>query len=192
MNILALNPGGNSLKAELVQCRAEQRYAFEGRSLLSVSIEGIGSKTELSVLNGKEKATTEQIAAEDYEQAAGNFLKWLENHARGGQLPDDPPAEGRADRGDSARPDGGDGRLASRVARDRRAVHRRAGTSRRPAATASTTAAAGGHRSGRARRAHRRTPARRAAAAARRRRCQPRQGRPQRCRPRQQGSTSSP
>ena len=88
LNILALNPGGNSLKAELVQCPAEQRYAFEGRSLFSVSIEAIGRKTELSVLNGKEKATTEPIVAENYEQAAGIFLKWWENRARRSQLPD--------------------------------------------------------------------------------------------------------
>jgi hypothetical protein len=38
MNILALKPGGNSLKVEFVQCRAEQRYAFEGRTLLSAGI----------------------------------------------------------------------------------------------------------------------------------------------------------
>ena len=74
MNILALNSGGNSLKAELVQCRAGQRYAFEGRSLQSVSIEGIGSQPELSVLIGKKKAATELIVTENYEQAAINFL----------------------------------------------------------------------------------------------------------------------
>ena len=56
MNILSLNPGGNSLKIEFVQCRAEQRYAFEGRPLLSASIEGIGKTAEISTLEGKENS----------------------------------------------------------------------------------------------------------------------------------------
>jgi acetate kinase len=87
MNILALNPGGNSLKAELVQCRVEQRYAFEGRALLSASIEGIGKKAELSALNGKEKVATEPIVAESYRQATASFLKWWENGCRQNQRP---------------------------------------------------------------------------------------------------------
>ena len=60
MNILTLNPGGNSLKAEFVQFPAGQRYAYEGKSLLSVSIQGIGGETEIAVLNGKQRATTER------------------------------------------------------------------------------------------------------------------------------------
>jgi acetate kinase len=88
MNILALNPGGNSLKAEFVQCRVGQQYAYEGKPLLRVSIEGIGKKAELSILHGKEKTTTEPIVAENYEQATADFLRWWDNRSRHGQLPD--------------------------------------------------------------------------------------------------------
>jgi hypothetical protein len=74
MKILVLNPGGNSLKAEIVECRAEQQYAFEGCTLLSISIEGIGKTPEISLMRGKEKTATEPIPAENYEQAADSFL----------------------------------------------------------------------------------------------------------------------
>jgi acetate kinase len=88
MNILAFNPGGNSLKVELVQCSAGQRYAFEGGPLLSASIEGIGKTAELSELSGKKRITTEQIVAENYEQANASFLKWWESRARRDQNPE--------------------------------------------------------------------------------------------------------
>jgi acetate kinase len=35
MNILVLNPGGNSLKIDIVDCESSQRYAFEARKLIS-------------------------------------------------------------------------------------------------------------------------------------------------------------
>jgi acetate kinase len=76
MKILALNPGGNSLKAEVVECHTGQRYAFEGHTLLSISIEGIGEASKISILRGKETIATEAIQAESYEQAADSFLRW--------------------------------------------------------------------------------------------------------------------
>jgi acetate kinase len=85
MKILVFNPGGNSLKAELVKCSDEQRYAFEGESLLSVTIEGIGKAAELSTMKGKEKAKTERIDAKDYEQAAGSLLQWWDGQKEIGQ-----------------------------------------------------------------------------------------------------------
>lgn len=90
MNILALNPGGNSLKAEIIQCQPEQRHAFEGQSLMSVSIEGIGKKPELSVMRGKKKTTSEPVIAENYEQAAASFFGWWQDRASHGQLSNRP------------------------------------------------------------------------------------------------------
>lgn len=81
MNILVLNPGGNSLKAQIVRCLAGQRHAYEGQALLSVSVEGIGKQPELSVLKGKAKAATEPIEAETFEQATNSFLKWWEGRS---------------------------------------------------------------------------------------------------------------
>jgi len=48
MNILVLNPAGNSLKIDSVVCEPKQRYAFEANKLLSVIIEGIGKDPTLS------------------------------------------------------------------------------------------------------------------------------------------------
>ena len=87
MNILVFNPGGNSLKAQIIECRPSQMHACEGQELLSISIEGIGQKQKLAVMQDKKVIQTEQIKAESYEDAAGNFLKWLENDSRQDQVP---------------------------------------------------------------------------------------------------------
>lgn len=76
MNFLVVNPGGNSLKAQFVQCAAGQQHAFEGQQLLSVSIEGIGKEPELAVMEDKKKIATELIEARDVEQAMVSCLKW--------------------------------------------------------------------------------------------------------------------
>lgn len=81
MLVLVLNPGGNSLKAELVECDAGQPHAYDGRKLLSVSIEGIGKEAKLSQFNGKKVVATEPIEARDYEDATKSLLAWLGNHA---------------------------------------------------------------------------------------------------------------
>lgn len=79
MNILVLNPGGNSLKIELVRCRPDQSYAFEGAKRLSASIEGIGTTAaHLSRFDGKKAIASEPIAAKNYTDAAGHFLTWYE------------------------------------------------------------------------------------------------------------------
>jgi acetate kinase len=77
MNILVFNPGGNSLKAELVVCEPRQQHAFEGTTLVSVIIEGIGKDPTLSKYQGKKIVATEPIAASDYAQAAESLFRWL-------------------------------------------------------------------------------------------------------------------
>jgi acetate kinase len=86
MKILVLNPGGNSLKAQMVECRAGQRHAFEGEELLSVMIEGIGKRAELSVMRDKKKSATERIEAESFKQAAGSFFQLWGKHAGSDRL----------------------------------------------------------------------------------------------------------
>lgn len=85
MNILVFNPGGNSLKIEVIACGLDQRYAFEAGKLISVSIEGIGKEPKLSRLEGKKSIQSESIEAEDYASATERFLKWYE--AIGNDLP---------------------------------------------------------------------------------------------------------
>ena len=81
MNILVINPGGNSLKAEIVSCRKTQRYAFEGKSLLSVGIEGIGKEAEISRYERKKVVHSEAIKATDYGDAVSSIFKWCETNA---------------------------------------------------------------------------------------------------------------
>lgn len=78
MLILVLNPGGNSLKAEIVKCNAGQSHAFEGTKLISVIVEGIGKKATLSQFSGKKIVATESFEAPDYETAAENLLACLD------------------------------------------------------------------------------------------------------------------
>jgi len=78
MNVLVLNPGGNSLKVELIFCSPGQQFAFAGNKLLSLTLEGIGKKPSLSVMKGKEVEHTEPMQAKDYGEAAANILSWLE------------------------------------------------------------------------------------------------------------------
>jgi acetate kinase len=76
MNVLVINPGGNSLKVEIVTCDARQQYAFEGRSLLSIGIEGIGKSAELSRYDGKEAVHSEPIKAADFRDAVRSLIAW--------------------------------------------------------------------------------------------------------------------
>jgi acetate kinase len=78
MNVLVMNPGSNSLKVEVVSCSPTQRFASEGRKLVSLILEGIGHAPCLSVLQGKKTTHTEPIQAKDYGEAAGSILHWLE------------------------------------------------------------------------------------------------------------------
>lgn len=87
MNILVLNPGGNSLKADLIQCHAGQRYAFEGKQLFSVAIEDIGKNPQLSILQNKKKTATQPAHAGNYEQAAAGLLRWWAHSLHQNQLP---------------------------------------------------------------------------------------------------------
>jgi acetate kinase len=79
MKVLVLNPGGNSLKVEIVSCQKTQRHAFEGKDLLSVGIEGIGNDATLSLYEGKKTVHTKAIKAADYGDAVSSLFRWLES-----------------------------------------------------------------------------------------------------------------
>jgi acetate kinase len=77
MNVLVMNPGGNSLKAEVVACAAGEP-AHMGRKLASVILEGIGKNPCLSVEDGKKVVHTEAVPARDWKEAAASIFHWLE------------------------------------------------------------------------------------------------------------------
>jgi hypothetical protein len=60
MNVLVMNPGGNSLKVEIVSCLRTQQLASDGKKLVSLILEGIGKAPCLSVLDGKNPRTPSQ------------------------------------------------------------------------------------------------------------------------------------
>jgi acetate kinase len=78
MNVLVMNPGGNSLKVEIVSCNPTQQFASEGKKLVSLILEGIGKTPCLSVMDGKNPSHTEPISAKDYSEAATSIFHWLE------------------------------------------------------------------------------------------------------------------
>lgn len=78
MNVLVMNPGGNSLKVEVVACSPTQQFAFQGSKLVSLILEGIGKEPCLSVLQGSTPVHTEPMSAQDYGEAAASILAWLE------------------------------------------------------------------------------------------------------------------
>jgi acetate kinase len=78
MNVLVMNPGGNSLKAEVISCSPTQAFAFEGKKLVSVILEDIGKEPCLSVMDGKKTSATEPMQAKDYGEAAASIFSWLE------------------------------------------------------------------------------------------------------------------
>ena len=84
MNVLVLNPGSNSLKAEIVRCQAGQKTASEGEKLVSLIVEGIGREAMLSRLRGKEAEHSEPMVAQNYGEAASGILRWLDQRREEG------------------------------------------------------------------------------------------------------------
>jgi acetate kinase len=84
VNILVLNPGGNSLKVEVVDCDAGQEHAYDGKKLVSVSAEGIGKNANFLRYEGKKVVHTEPMEACDYGQALDGILSRLGGHDSNG------------------------------------------------------------------------------------------------------------
>jgi acetate kinase len=83
LNILVLNPGGNSLKVEVVSCQPTQSHAYEAEKLASLAVEGIGKEAKLLHYEGKKVVHTEPIEATDYGQALTNLLPHLYQASHG-------------------------------------------------------------------------------------------------------------
>jgi acetate kinase len=81
--ILTLNPGSNSLKADVVEVRAEQRYGCESLTLTGAAIENIGKDrpATFSHMRGRETAESHDVQAKNFTDATGVLLEWLREHA---------------------------------------------------------------------------------------------------------------
>jgi acetate kinase len=77
--ILTLNPGSNSLKADVVEVRTGQRFGCESQTRTSAMVENIAKdKTAtFSRMNGRETAESHDVEANSFTDATGVLLEWL-------------------------------------------------------------------------------------------------------------------
>src|ERR1700723_4423484 len=73
--VLVVNPGGNSLKVQLVRCNRAQAHASEGFTLASVGIEAIATaEAKFLVYQDKKVVHSDPVQASDYAGALENIL----------------------------------------------------------------------------------------------------------------------
>ena len=78
MNVLVLNPGGNSLKVQIVVCDPAQTHAYQGEKPAAVGVEGIGKDAKFLIYEGRKVVHSEPIEARDYGQALDNMIPRIE------------------------------------------------------------------------------------------------------------------
>ena len=77
MIVLVVNPGGNSLKVQLVRCNRAQAHASEGVTLASVGVEAIATEATFLVYEDKKIVHSERVQAAGYAGALENILARL-------------------------------------------------------------------------------------------------------------------
>ncbi len=76
-NALVFNPGSNSLKFEVVETAAGQRFASEAHKRVSAAIEDFGEAATLTVFRGREVEKKEQVDVPEMGSAARYAVGWL-------------------------------------------------------------------------------------------------------------------
>jgi acetate kinase len=81
--ILTLNPGSNSLKADVIEVQAGQRFGCESLTRTSAAIENIGKDkpATFSRMQGRETAESHEVEAKSFTDATGVLLDWLRRQA---------------------------------------------------------------------------------------------------------------
>jgi acetate kinase len=77
--LLIFNPGSNSLKADVVEVRPEQRFGCESTTRTSAMVENIGKNepATFSRMQGRETAESHEVEAKSFADATGVLLEWL-------------------------------------------------------------------------------------------------------------------
>ena len=79
MNVLVMNPGGNSLKVEIVSCSPNATTRFRGQKAGQPNSRRHREKAMLIDSGTARKPTyTEPMEAKDYGEAAASIFSWLE------------------------------------------------------------------------------------------------------------------
>jgi acetate kinase len=81
--ILTLNPGSNSLKADVVEVRTGQRFGCESEIRTGAMVENIGKDkpASFSRMQGRETAESHGVEAKSFTDATGVLLDWLREQA---------------------------------------------------------------------------------------------------------------
>jgi acetate kinase len=81
--ILTLNPGSNSLKADVLDVHAGQRFGCESGTRTAAMVENIGKDkaATFSRMRGRETAESHNVEAKSFTDATGVLLDWLRKHA---------------------------------------------------------------------------------------------------------------
>jgi acetate kinase len=81
--VLTLNPGSNSLKADVMEVQAKQCFGCESTTRTSAMVENIGKQEPASFLRieGRETAESHEVEAKSFTDATGMLLNWLREQA---------------------------------------------------------------------------------------------------------------
>ena len=81
--ILTLNPGSNSLKADVVEVRPEQRFGCQGVTRTGALVENIGKDKPATFarVDGRESVDSREVEARSFTDATGLLLDWLRKDA---------------------------------------------------------------------------------------------------------------
>ncbi|RXH57907.1 acetate/propionate family kinase [Granulicella sibirica] len=78
--ILALNPGSNSLKFDLVDASPDQKIASEGRKLLTGTVDDIGKQTKLIVQQDGKTIAEQEGDFKDFSAATERVVDFFQSH----------------------------------------------------------------------------------------------------------------
>ena len=78
LTALVFNPGSNSLKFEVVETAAGQRFASDATKRVSAALEDFGDEATLTVFRGREIEKKEQVHVPDMPAAARYAVGWLQ------------------------------------------------------------------------------------------------------------------
>ena len=81
--VLVLNPGSNSLKADVVEVQNGQRFGCESTTRTGAMVENIGQQepARFSRMQDREAADSREVETKNFTDATGVLLEWLREHA---------------------------------------------------------------------------------------------------------------
>lgn len=81
--ILTLNPGSNSLKADVIEVADGQRFGCQSETRTGALVENIGKENPATFarVQGRESVDAREVEAKDFTAATAVLMDWLRQHA---------------------------------------------------------------------------------------------------------------